>query len=75
MEEQTLEQFKAMQRREMNDAISSGKLVNSLTGFVSSRMLDRSVIMNENRRIKKKWAKWSKEAELKKQKTESCLQK
>lgn len=70
MEEQTLEQFKAMQRREMNDAISSGKLVNSLTGFVSSRMLDRSVIMNENRRIKKKWAKWSKEAELKKQKTE-----
>jgi len=70
MEEQTLEQFKAMQRREMNDAISSGKLVNSLTGFVSSRMLDRSVIMNENRRIKKKWARWSKEAELKKQKTE-----
>ena len=70
MEEQTLEQFKAMQRREMNDAISSGKLVNSLTGFVSSRMLDRSVIMNENRRIKKKWAKWSKEAELKKQETE-----
>ncbi len=70
MEEQTLEQFKAMQRREMNDAISSGKLVNSLTGFVSSRMLDRSVIMNENKRIKKRWAKWSKEAELKKQKTE-----
>jgi len=70
MEEQTLEQFKAMQRREMNDAISSGKLVNSVTGFVSSRMLDRSVIMNENKRIKNKWAKWSKEAELKKQKTE-----
>ncbi len=70
MEEQTLEQFKAMQRREMNDAISSGKLVNSVTGFVSSRMLDRSVIMNENKRIKKRWAKWSKEAELKKQKTE-----
>ena len=57
MKEQTLEQFKAMQRREMNDAISSGKLVNSLTGFVSSRMLDRSVIMNENRRIKKKQPK------------------
>ena len=70
MEEQTLEQFKAMQRREMNDAISSGKLVNSVTGFVSSRMLDRSVIMNENKRIKNKWAKWSKEGELKKQKTE-----
>tara|TARA_R110001599_G_scaffold76344_2_gene208961 strand:- start:679 stop:894 length:216 start_codon:yes stop_codon:yes gene_type:complete len=67
MKEQTLEQFKAMQRREMNDAISSGKLVNSVSGFVSSRMLDRSVMMNENKRIKKKWEKWAKETELKNQ--------
>ena len=70
MKEQTLEQFKAMQRREMNDAISSGKLVNSVSGFVSSRMLDRSVMMNENKRIKKKWEKWAKETELKQQETE-----
>jgi hypothetical protein len=51
----------------MQEAISKGRLVNSVTGFECSRMLDRSVIMNENRRIKKKWAKWSKEPELKEQ--------
>jgi hypothetical protein len=67
MENQTLQQFKDMQRRNMQDLISKGKLVNSVTGFECSRMLDRSVIMNENRRIKKKWAKWTKESELKEQ--------
>jgi hypothetical protein len=67
MENQTLQQFKDMQRRNMQEAISKGKLVNSVTGFECSRMLDRSVIMNEKRRIKKKWAKWTKESELKKQ--------
>ncbi len=67
MENQTLQQFKDMQRLRMQDLISKGKLVNSVTGFECSRMLDRSVIMNENRRIKKKWAKWTKESELKKQ--------
>ena len=67
MENQTLQQFKDMQRRNMQEAISKGKLVNSVTGFECSRMLDRSVIMNENRRIKKKWAKWTKESELEKQ--------
>lgn len=67
MENQTLQQFKDMQRRNMQEAISKGRLVNSVTGFECSRMLDRSVIMNENRRIKKKWAKWTKESELKNQ--------
>ena len=67
MENQTLQQFKDMQRRRMQDLMSKGRLVNSITGFECSRMLDRSVIMNENRRIKKKWAKWTKESELKKQ--------
>jgi len=67
MENQTLQQFKDMQRLRMQDLISKGKLVNSVTGFECSRMLDRSVIMNENRRIKKKWAKWTKESELKEQ--------
>ena len=67
MENQTLQQFKDMQRSNMQDLISKGKLVNSITGFECSRMLDRSIIMNENRRIKKKWAKWTKESELKEQ--------
>tara|TARA_R110002124_G_scaffold275551_1_gene446024 strand:- start:281 stop:496 length:216 start_codon:yes stop_codon:yes gene_type:complete len=67
MKEQTLEQFKAMQRLEMQDAMSRNKLVNSLSGFVCSRMLDRSVMMNENTRIKKRWKKWAKEIELKDQ--------
>jgi hypothetical protein len=67
MENQTLQQFKDMQRRRMQDLMSKGRLVNSITGFECSRMLDRSVIMNENRRIKKKWAKWTKESELKNQ--------
>ena len=67
MENQTLQQFKDMQRRNMQEAISKGRLVNSVTGFECSKMLDRSVIMNENRRIKKKWAKRTKESELKEQ--------
>tara|TARA_R110000796_G_scaffold156544_1_gene273322 strand:+ start:318 stop:524 length:207 start_codon:yes stop_codon:yes gene_type:complete len=67
MKEQTLKQFKAMQRLEMQDAMSRNKLVNSVSGFVCSRMLDRSVMMNENKRIKKRWEKWAKETELKNQ--------
>lgn len=67
MENQTLQQFKDMQRRNMQESISKGRLINSVTGFECSRMLDRSVIMNENRRIKKKWEKWAKESELKNQ--------
>ena len=64
MENQTLQQFKDIQRRNMQEAISKGKFVNSVTGFECSKILDRSIIMNENRRIKKKWAKQS---ELKEQ--------
>ncbi len=75
MEEQTLEQFKAMQRREMNDAISSGKPVNSLTGFVLKTGVDNEVARSENKKFEKRWSKLSKSIELKKQKTESCLQK
>jgi len=67
MEEQTLQQFKDMQRLDMQDLISKGRLVNDVTGFETSRMLDRSVVMNENKRIKKRWAKY---AEQSKQKTE-----
>ena len=67
MENQTLQQFKDMQRHNMQDLISKDRLINSVTGFECSRMLDRSIIMNENRRIKKKWAKWTKESELKEQ--------
>jgi len=69
MEEQTLEQFKAMQRREMNDAISSGKPVNSLTGFVLKTGVDNEVARSENKKFKKRWRKLSKSIELKKQKT------
>ena len=67
MEEQTLQQFKDAQRRSMQDLISKGRLVNDVTGFETSRMLDRSLVMNENKRRKKKWAKY---AEQSKQKTE-----
>ena len=69
MEEQTLEQFKAMQRREMNDAISSGKPVNSLTGFVLKTGVDNEVARSETKKFKKRWNKLSKSIELKNQKT------
>ena len=67
MENQTLQQFKDMQRHNMQDLISKSRLINSVTGFECSRMLDRSIIMNENRKNRKKWAKY---AEQSKQKTE-----
>jgi len=70
MEEQTLEQFKAMQRREMNDAISSGKPVNSLTGFVLKTGVDNEVARSETKKFKKRWIKLSKSIELKNQETE-----
>ena len=70
MEEQTLEQFKAMQRREMNDAISSGKPVNSLTWFVLKTGVDNEVARSETKKFKKRWIKLSKSIELKNQETE-----
>ncbi len=70
MEEQTLEQFKEMQRREMNDAISSGKPVNSLTGFVLKTGVDNEVARSETKKFKKRWSKLSKSIELKNQETE-----
>jgi hypothetical protein len=62
METQTLEQFKAMQRFNMQELISKGRLINSVTGFECSKMLDDSVRANEKRKIKKKWAKYAKQS-------------
>jgi|SaaInlV_120m_DNA_3_1039746.scaffolds.fasta_scaffold06101_3 hypothetical protein len=57
MENQTLQQFKEMQRLEMRDLISKGKLVNSVTGFEYNKSLDQSVIMNDSKKFKKRWEK------------------
>ena len=57
MENQTLQQFKEMQRLEIRDLISRGKLVNSVTGFEYNKPLDQSVIMNDSKKFKKRWKK------------------
>lgn len=48
----TLSEFKAHQRKQMNEAIRSGKPVNPITGFVENKGHDRTALRYRERKYK-----------------------
>jgi len=57
MEIQTIKEFKAQQRKKMQNLIASGKLVNSVTGFQYKRSVDSEVSSADANSFKKRWEK------------------
>lgn len=57
MEEQTLKQFKAEQRKEMLQHISNNRLVNPITGFVKSDSHDNQIMTRRDKDYKIRMSK------------------